>query len=692
MLKKYLRWDVNTLKKYNFFIKNLDCANCARKIEEALNSDKNIESANVNFATSKVEIETNLDGDVLKYVNKIVKSVEPEALVYTSEVKQENITKCIIILLVGILLAGLGLYLNINSNIKLVLIVVAYIVLLSETFTKAMKLLFKSGTINENILITISCIGAFLIGKHSEGLMVIILYEIGKILEARAINKSRSSIAELMDIKPASANLKYHNSIKVVEPESIKKGDTIVVKTGEKIPLDGIVTTGEARINPIAITGESNLITLKIGDTANSGMINEDGVIEIKVTADYEDSTVNRILELVENAGANKAKTETFVNKAAKVYTPIIILLAMSIIVFGSLFTNIPFNDLLYRSLLFLVISCPCAIAISVPLSYFAGIGVCSKNGILVKGSNYLDVLKDINKIVFDKTGTITTGKFENIKIDIIDKNYKISEVKKIIVKGEQLSSHPIASSIVKLINIKVDSSDVVDFKEYKGKGIEFKSADSDIKIGNYKFCNAEDANALFYVNINDNLVARIRLVDSIKENAKETIAYLLQNNIDCEMLTGDSKNSALSIGEAVGLKNIKYELLPQDKYNLVKEYIKDDNTLVAFVGDGINDAPTLALANVGISMGSIGSESAIEASDVVIVNDDISKIKSAIKISKYTSRIIKENLIFAIAIKILFLSLGLFGIATMWQAVFADVGVTVITILNSIRILNMKA
>ena len=691
MLKKYLRWDVNTLKKYKFFIKNLDCANCARKIEETLNSDKNIESANVNFATSKVEVETNLDGDVLKYVNKIVKSVEPEALVYTSEVKQENITKRIIALLVGILLAGLGLYLNINSNIKLVLIVVAYIVLLSETFVKAMKLLFKSGTINENILITISCIGAFLIGKHSEGLMVIILYEIGKILEARAINKSRSSIAELMDIKPVSANLKYYNSIKVVEPESIKKDDTIVVKTGEKIPLDGIVTAGEARINPIAITGESNLITLKIGDTATSGMINEDGVIEIKVTADYEDSTVNRILELIENAGANKAKTETFVTKAAKVYTPIIILLAMSIIIFGSLFTNIPFNDLLYRSLLFLVISCPCAIAISVPLSYFAGIGVCSKNGILVKGSNYLDVLKDINKIVFDKTGTITTGKFENIKIDIIDKNYKISEVKKIIVKGEQLSSHPIASSIVKLINIKVDSNDVVDFKEYKGKGIEFKIADSDIKIGNYKFCNAEDANALFYVNINYNLVARIRLVDSIKGNAKETIAYLLQNNIDCEMLTGDSKSSALSIGEAVGLKNIKYELLPQDKYKLVNEYIKEDNTLVAFVGDGINDAPTLALANVGISMGSIGSESAIEASDVVIVNDDIGKIKSAIKISKYTSRIIKENLIFAIAIKILFLSLGLFGIATMWQAVFADVGVTVITILNSIRILNMK-
>lgn len=679
------------MKKYKFLIKNLDCANCARKIEEELNKDKNIESASVNFATSKLEVETNLEGDVLKYINKIVKSVEPEAIVYSNDVKQENTKIQIITLLVGIILALLGLFLPINNNIKLCLIIIAYIVLLYKTFIKAMKLLFRSGTINENILITISCIGAFLIGKHSEGLMVIILYEIGKILEARAINKSRSSIAELMDIKPVSANLKYYNTIKVVDPESVKKGNIIVVKTGEKIPLDGIVIKGEARINPIAITGESNLITLKEGSTAISGMINEDGIIEIKVTSDYENSTVNRILELVENASSNKARTETFVNKAAKIYTPIIILLAISIIVFGNLFTKISFDDLLYRSLLFLVISCPCAIAISVPLSYFAGIGACSKKGILIKGSNYLDVLKDINKLVFDKTGTITTGKFENIKIDIIDKNYQKQEIKRIIVKGEQLSSHPIASSIVKLIDVKTDSNDVSNFKEYKGKGIEFNIKEDNIKIGNYKFCGATDANALCYVNINDKLVAQVKLVDSIKDNAKETISYLLKNNIDCEMLTGDSKSSAINIGKQVGIENIKYELLPQDKYNLVNEYIKDKNLLVGFVGDGINDAPTLALANVGISMGAIGSESAIEASDVVIVNDDIAKIKTAIQISKYTSKIIKENLIFAISIKILFLTLGLFGIASMWQAVFADVGVTVITILNSIRILNFK-
>ena len=679
------------MKKYKFLIKNLDCANCARKIEEELNKDKNIESASVNFATSKLEVETNLQDDVLKYINKMVKSVEPEAIVYSNDVKQENTQIQIITLLVGIILALLGLFLPINNNIKLCLIIIAYIVLLYKTFIKSMKLLFRSGTINENILIAISCIGAFLIGKHSEGLMVIILYEIGKILEARAINKSRSSIAELMDIKPVSANLKYYNTIKVVDPESVKKGNIIVVKTGEKIPLDGIVIKGEARINPIAITGESNLITLKEGSTAISGMINEDGIIEIKVTSDYENSTVNRILELVENASSNKSRTETFVNKAAKIYTPIIILLAISIIVFGNLFTKISFDDLLYRSLLFLVISCPCAIAISVPLSYFAGIGACSKNGILIKGSNYLDVLKDINKLVFDKTGTITTGKFENIKIDIIDKNYQKQEIKRIIVKGEQLSSHPIASSIVKLIDVKTDSNDVSNFKEYKGKGIEFNIKENNIKIGNYKFCGATDANALCYVNINDKLVAQVKLVDSIKDNAKETISYLLKNNIDCEMLTGDSKSSAINIGKQVGIENIKYELLPQDKYHLVNEYIKDKNLLVGFVGDGINDAPTLALANVGISMGAIGSESAIEASDVVIVNDDIAKIKTAIQISKYTSKIIKENLIFAISIKILFLTLGLFGIASMWQAVFADVGVTVITILNSIRILNFK-
>lgn len=676
--------------KYKFFIKNLDCANCARKIEEALNNDTNITNASINFTTLKLEIETNLESDVLKYVNIIVKKIEPDVIIYENDVKKENVNKKTLSLIIGILLGVLGLLLPVNKCLKISILILAYIVLLLETFIKAIVLLFKSKIINENILITISCVGAFLIGKHSEGLMVIILYKIGKILEAKAINKSRNSIAELMNIKPVRASRMVKNKLEIVLPEVLKEGDIIVVKSGEKIPIDGIVIKGDAQINPIAITGESSLINLKEGDKAISGMINEEGIIEVKATTDYQNSTINRILELVENASTNKAKTETFVNKASKVYTPVVIFLALMIIVLGSLFTSIAFNELLYRSLLFLVIACPCAIAISVPLSYFTGIGVCSKNGILIKGSNYLDILKDVDKVIFDKTGTITTGKFENISIDVINRQYKLKEIKEIIVKGEQLSTHPIASSIVKLINISVDSNDVKNFKEYKGQGISFTLNGDNIKIGNYKFCKTVDTNHLSYIMINDILSAKIKLVDNIKEDAKETISYLTERNIICEMLTGDSKNNALKIAKEVGINSVNYELLPEDKYNLVQEYI-NQGLLVAFVGDGINDAPTLAISSVGISMGAIGSESAIEASDVVIVNDDISKIKTAIKISKYTNNIIKQNLFFAITVKIVFMILGLFGLTSMWGSVFADVGVTVLTILNSIRILNIN-
>lgn len=672
--------------KYKYNISNLDCAACALKIEEKLKKDKNIINAIVNFSSLKLTIETNMKGDVLKYVTKIVKSVEPGVDITDKKVKETNILSDIIRFAIGIILGILGFILPFNNLINTIFIICAYIILLSKTFVKAIKLLIKNRTLNENFLITISCIGAYLIDKKQEGLMVITLYEIGKMLEAIAVNNSRKQVASLMDIKPEYANVKIDSEINVLNPEDVKIGDIIVVKMGEEIPLDGIIIKGEAKVNTSALTGESVLRSVKINDEVSSGMINEEGLLEIKVTTNYENSTVNKILELVENATDKKAKTENFVSKAAKIYTPLVFLFAVLFIVFGIILTNNSFSDLLYKSLTFLVISCPCAIAISVPLSYFAGIGASSKHGILIKGSDYLDSLRNIEKIVFDKTGTITTGVLKNIKINIIDKSYTEETLKQIIVSGEKLSNHPIAKSIVNLLD--TNYIEIKDFKEHKGNGISFKVDKNDVLIGNYKFCSSKEDDALFYVNINGKLVASITVTDSIKKQAKETIESLKNRGITCEMFTGDRKASALEVAKDVGMDNVKYELLPNQKYELLDNYIKQ-NIFVAFVGDGINDAPTLALASIGISMGGVGSSSAVEASDIVIMNDELDKINTSIEISKYTNKIIKQNLIFALFTKVLVLILSIFGISSMWQAVFADVGVTLLTIINSMRILK---
>ena len=673
--------------KYKFNISNLDCVNCANKIEVALNKDKNIKNASINFSSLKLTVETDITKDVLKYVNNIVKKVEPDTTIYDKEVKEENIKSKVIVLIIGTIIGIIGLLLP--NIIGKVFVVISYILLLYKTFIKAIKLLIKEKTLNENFLITISCLGAYFIDKQSEGLMVIVLYEIGKILEGIAVNNSRKSISSLMNIKPLTATLKTADGNVEVPPEEIKVGDTIVVKIGQRIPLDGVVKVGSAKVNTSAITGESVLRKIKVDDQALSGMIVEEGLLEINVTKDYENSTVNKILELVENASTNKAKTETFVNKAAKIYTPLVFMLAILLILYGVIFTNVPFNNWFYKALVFLVISCPCAIAISVPLSYFAGIGVSSKTGILIKGSNYLDTLKNLDRIVFDKTGTITTGKFDSININIIDKNYKEKDVEKIIYKGEALSNHPIGKSIVKLLNCSYNSDDVKDFKEIKGNGITFKLDNKAIKIGNYKLCNTKDVGAICYLSIDEKLIANITITDKIKDSAKNTIENLKKRGIKCEILTGDSKENSLKISKKLDI-DVKYELLPEDKYNAVNEYIKN-NEIVAFVGDGINDSPTLALSHIGISMGGIGSDAAIESSDVVIMTDELNKIIDAIDISRFTNKIIKENLIFAIGIKVLVLILSALGIASMWQAVFADVGVTLLTILNSLRILKRK-
>ena len=645
------------MKKYEYDIVGLDCANCANKIQVELGKVKGIENASVNFAKQKLSYETDIVSR--EKVEKLVKSLEPDVELISAEDKikdlknekkqNENKSKFllhILRLVIGTIVAVVGLYVPMPKILSTVLIILGYAILLYRTTKNAIKLLFKSKTINENLLITISCIGAYLVGKHSEGLMVIVLYEIGKILEEKAINKTRKSISDLMDIKPEYANLKTDNDIKVVSPADVEIGDIVVVKQGEKIPLDGIVVKGNASLNTSSLTGESKPQDVSEKSEVLSGSIVLEGLLEIKVTEKYENSTVSKILELVENATDKKAKTETFVNKAAKIYTPIVLGIAALVAIFLPLISDVPYgteNGSIYRALIFLVISCPCAIAISVPLCYFSGIGKSSKEGILIKGSDYLDGIKDIKEVVFDKTGTLTKGEFVIDKVELCTNNFSKDEVLEFAVLGVGKEAE------------KVDSTKI-------------------------------------YVKIDEELAGSIYLKDEIKEGTKEAIAKLNEKGIVTKMFTGDNKEVASKIAEELGIKEYEAEMLPNDKYTKLEKEIekyKESNGKVAFVGDGINDSPVLALSDIGISMGGVGSQVAIEASDVVIMTDAIEKINEAINISKKTSRIIKQNLTFSIGIKILVLVLSIFGIANMWEAVFADVGATLITVLNAIRILS---
>lgn len=697
------------MKKYEFEIVDLDCADCANKIQVELSKIEGMHNVSVNFAKQKLSYET--DSVKREEVEKIVKSLEPEVELISFEDKvkdlknekaqNENKSKFllhILRLVIGIIIAGIGLYVPMPEVVSTILVIAAYVILLYRTTKNAIKLLLKSKTINENLLITVSCIGAYLVGKHSEGLMVIALYEIGKILEEKAINKTRKSIADLMDIKPEYANLKEENEIKVVSPAEVNIGDTVIVKQGEKIPLDGIVIKGTASLNTASLTGESKPQDVKEDTKVLSGSIVLEGLLEIKVTEKYENSTVSKILELVENATDKKAKTETFVNKAAKIYTPIVLGIAALVAIFLPLVSNVPYgtdNGSIYRALIFLVISCPCAIAISVPLCYFSGIGKSSKEGILIKGSDYLDGLKDIKEIVFDKTGTLTKGEFIVDRVDVYDESYTKEQISEYAVLGESFSNHPIAKSIVKNLNIKADKSRVSNYEEIAGKGIKYELDGKQVLVGNSNLVGKEAETAdstKIYVKVDDKLVGGIYLKDEIKEGTKEAIAKLNKKGIVTKMFTGDNKDVAANIANELEIKEYNAEMLPNDKYAKLQEEIKKykmANGKVAFVGDGINDSPVLAVSDIGISMGGVGSQVAIEASDVVIMTDAIDKINDAIDISKRTSKIIKQNLTFSIGVKMLVLILSVFGVANMWEAVFADVGATLITVLNSIRILK---
>lgn len=677
--------------KYKFYIENLECANCAKKIEDVLNKDDKISSATINFATSKLSLRTDIK-EPLAYIRKIVKEVEPNAIIINNpnqDVKKDHY----FYLLLGGLMGLIGILIKVPFWLRIILIIGSYLLLLHRTFIVAIKQLQKK-IISENFLIVISCIGAFILGEIEEGLMVIFLYELGKVIENKALNRSRKSITDLMDIKQETVNLKEENTIVKVATESVKKGSIIVVKEGEKIALDGIVIKGSAYLDTSAVTGESVPILVQENDKVLSGTINQKGLLEVKTTSLYEESTVNKILELVESATERKAKTETIVSKYASTYTILVLLISVLVAVFLPLFTDITYLDSIYKGLTILVISCPCAVAISVPLAYFSAIGASSRAGILIKGSNFLDNLRNISHIIFDKTGTITTGEFVVSEVIIFDHDYKKNDVLMLFAKGEAFSNHPLAKAIIKKYNHKVKTDDVKNFKEKAGMGISYVHNNNKIKIGNYKYCQIDDKNKnKIYLQVNSKVVAALLVVDEIKPNAERVIDKLQKMHIKVSMFTGDTKEKALEMAHFLGINNCQYEMLPQDKYHQLEKILSNKNTddIISFVGDGLNDAPVIALSDLGISMGNIGSDSAIEASDVVITNDNLDKIIKAINISQKTNSIVKENIIFALTVKISVLILSFVGISTMWQAVFADVGVTIICLLNTLRLLKNK-
>ena len=584
--------------------------------------------------------------------------------------------------------------------IKLILHIVAYLIVGYKVISKAIRNIFSGQVFDENFLMSIATIGAFATGEYLEAVLVMLLYQIGELFQSYAVGKSRKSITDLMDIRPDYANVEKNGKLEKVDPEEVSIGDQIIVKPGEKIPLDGIVEKGESMLDTSALTGESVPRKAMKGDTVLSGCINKNGILTVKVTKEFGESTASKILDLVENASNKKAKAENFITKFAKYYTPIVVILALCLAFLPPLFIkDLTILECVKRAMTFLVISCPCALVISVPLGFFGGIGGASRQGILIKGSNYLETLANTKTIVFDKTGTLTEGKFQVVEINATDKE-KIIEIASL---AESYSSHPIAIAIREKGPKKLDQKRIKDLKELAGKGISAKIDKKQIYVGNDKllkennieYPKTDKVGTIIYVAEEKEYLGYIVISDKIKENANSTIQELKEKNHikNTVMLTGDKKEIADDIAKEIKIDTVYSELLPQDKVDKLEMILKDqeDNDKVAFVGDGINDAPVLTRADIGIAMGALGSDAAIEAADVVIMDDDISKISNAISLSQRTIRIVKQNIYFAIGVKVFVLLLGAFGVANMMEAVFADVGVSVIAILNSMRALKIS-
>lgn len=586
-----------------------------------------------------------------------------------------------------------------NVYITDAIYIISYIIVGLDIVKKAIRNIFKGKVFDENFLMTVATIGAFGINEFPEAVAVMLFYQVGELFQSYAVDKSRKSIASLMDIRPDFANVVRNNEIEKVEPDEVKLGETIVVKTGEKIPLDGIIIEGNSMLDTMALTGESVPRSVKVNDEVLSGSINQNGLLKIKVTKEFEESTVSKILDLVENASNKKSKSENFITKFAKYYTPIVVIIAVIIAIIPPIFLGWnTFSDWLYRALSFLVVSCPCALVISIPLSFFGGIGGASKDGILIKGSNYLEALAQTEIVVFDKTGTLTEGVFDVQKIAPVGVSEE--ELLKLVAHAENYSNHPISKSIKKAYNKEIDENIVKNPQELSGRGISAQIDNQEILVGNEKLMNENSINfekcvevgTILYVARNGEYIGYILIADKIKDDSFKAIKELKKNNIkQTVMLTGDKENVGKDVAKKLEMDTVYTELLPDGKVKKVEELLKQksEQGKVVFAGDGINDAPVLTLADIGIAMGGLGSDAAVEAADIVIMTDEPSKIVNAIKISKKTMRIVKENIIFAIFVKIAVLVLSALGMATMWEAVFADVGVSIIAIINALRVLK---
>ena len=588
-----------------------------------------------------------------------------------------------------------------NELINNIIYILSYLIVGTEIIKKAIRNILRGKIFDENFLMTIATLGAFGIGEFPEAVAVMLFYQVGELFQSYAVEKSRKSIASLMDIRPDYANLLKNGETEKISPDEVKVGDIIIVRPGEKVPLDGIIIEGETMLDTSALTGESVPRKASIGEEVLSGCINQTGVLKIQVTKEFGESTVSKILELVENASSKKSKSENFITKFAKYYTPIVVIVAVALAIISPLFfKDQTFSEWIYRALSFLVVSCPCALVISIPLSFFGGLGGASKMGVLIKGSNYLEALANAEIVVFDKTGTLTEGVFEVQNVKTVD--ISNDELIRIAAHAENYSNHPISNSIKRAYNKEIEDNLVTNAKEIAGQGIEAKVEEKEVLVGNEKlmkerkidYIKCEETGTIIYVAIDNKYAGYILISDKIKKDSKNAIEELKRNNIkQTVMLTGDRKDVGEEVAKKLNMDKVYTELLPDGKVEKLEELLKERSQKgkLIFVGDGINDAPVLAISDIGIAMGALGSDAAIEAADIVIMTDEPSKISNAIKLSKKTMRIVRENIIFAISVKILVLIFSALGVSTMWEAVFADVGVSIIAIINSLRVLKNK-
>ena len=722
----------NEIKLY---LKGLDCANCANKIENKVNKLESVEEAVLNFSLSLLIVNLKENSDVNKVeeeIKTIVNNLEPHVIVskYDNNIKEKKnvcTSECCsghahnveekheeshehnhsegvslrdkVTLAIGFILFAIAIFIGEEKSYVPYIYALSYVLVGGKVVLSAIRNIFRGQVFDENFLMTVATLGAFAIGNHPEGVAVMIFYEIGELFQSYAVNRSRKSISSLMDIRADYANLIIDGKEKKVDPSEIKIDDIIVIKPGERVPLDGVVIEGNSSLDTSALTGESLPRNIELNDEILAGVINLTGVIRVKVTKEFGESTVSRILELVQNASSKKAQTEKFITKLARYYTPVVVLSAVALAIIPPLVVEgALFSDWVYRALIFLVVSCPCALVVSIPLGLFAGIGGASKNGVLIKGGNYLEALKDVETVVFDKTGTLTKGVFKVVKINT--NNIEEGELLRIAATGESFSNHPIAQSILKAYGKEVDKSIISNYEEISGNGIKVNIDNKEVLLGNYKlmnsngikYTNSQEIGTVVHVVVDGEYKGNIVIADEVKEDSKEAIEMLKKIGVKkCVMLTGDNKKVAEKIAEELGLDEVYAELLPTDKVAMVEKLLKEksEKGKLAFVGDGINDAPVLARADVGVAMGGIGSDAAIEAADVVLMRDNPSSLVDAIEIGRKTNRILWQNIIFSLGVKIAVLIPAAIGIANMWEGVFADVGVTLIAVLNSMRALR---